>query len=83
MSHVWFRLVGYFIHYDTLGGAVVFYVCFKCNSHVSEAPKDRCLYEYQYISDVAGGERPRKTEEIYISSLEVRLHCTFYVELYF
>jgi hypothetical protein len=43
-------------------------------SYVSEPPKDICLYEYQYISNVVGGERLRKTEEKFISSKQVFLY---------
>jgi hypothetical protein len=44
-------------------------------------PKDICLYEYHFISDVSGGERPRSTEEKFVSPKEVFLHSTFYVDV--
>jgi hypothetical protein len=61
------------INYGMLVGMFFLALFFKCNSHVSEPPKDICLYEFQYISDAAGGERPRKTDEKFISPKQVLL----------
>jgi hypothetical protein len=45
-----------------------------CPSFECEPPKDICLYEYHFISDVSGGERPRSTEDIFISPKEPGSH---------
>jgi hypothetical protein len=62
-----FRIERYFIHISL--------------TYVSDPPKDICLYEYQYISDAAGGERPRKTDETFISPKQVLPCYTFLVAI--